>query len=437
MFWIEGMQPRLFSRRDSSFTSFRNFIACTGLVFLLLLIGTGAAYPSSHYIVVAKDGSGDYGTITAAINSLPMFNYQRVIIFIKNGVYDEKIRITQDNVTLEGQSRDSTIIEYDQLRSDWNAHKDAIGPAVVNIHADDIVIENLTIRNTQPEVGPHAFAVYGTGTRTILLNCNVLSKGSDTVSMWDYKTGMYYYANCSFEGAVDFVCPRGWCFVKDCRFYELKNVPSIWHAGGYNIDQKFVIENSLFDGVNGFVLGRQHYVSQFYLLNCTFSGNIAERLIYRVTYKDSAKDRPFNWGETDYYYNCHREGGDYSWFADNLSTAAGNPTPSEITPAWIFDNKWDPESTQGPMVLNYRIHGMHGLLFFAEPITVIGIPVLRSGDGTLFKYRSGAGSDTLLFDSVHRISRSDLFGLILISGGKLLGTTASIGLREVDLNGGR
>ncbi len=403
---------------------------------LLLMVASGTAFPfDSHYIVVAKDGTGDFRTITQAMDALPMFNYQRVVIFIKNGVYDEKIRITQDYVTLRGESRDSTIIEYNQLRTDWIAHKDPIGPAVVNIHADDIVLENMTIRNTQPEVGPHAFAIYGVGTRTIILNCNVLSNGGDTVSLWDYKTGMYYHANCSFKGAVDFVCPRGWCFIRDSKFYELKKgAATLWHAGGFDIRQKFVVVNSSFDGVKGFELGRHHYEAQFYLLNCTFSSAMADTPIYRVTYEDSAKDRPFNWGERDYYYDCHREGGDYPWFANNLSSAAGSPTPSEVTPSWTFDNEWNPESTQGPSIVKYEIHGNYVLFFFREPITVTGKPVIVSKSGRRLVYDSGAGSDTLRFDSVEEISKRDLSDMSLRDGGKLMGTIASVHERNVNLN---
>lgn len=408
------------------------------LIMLLLLVATGTAFPFySHRIVVAKDGSGDFTTITAAINSLPMFNYQRVVIFVKDGVYKEKLRINRDNVTLRGESRDSTIIEYDQLRSAWTAHKDPIGPAVINVHADDVILENLTVRNTQPEIGPHAFAVYSTGTRLIVLDCNLLSNGGDTVSPWNYKRGMYYFADCYFKGAVDCVCPRGWCFVTDSKFYELKKgSTAIWHAGGYNITQKFVIENSSFDGVKGFYLGRHHYEAQFYLLNCTFSRNMADQPIYRVTYKDSTKDRPFNWGERDYYYNCRRIGGNYSWFANNLSSAAGSPSASTITPAWTFDNKWNPVSRKGPAIRKYGIRHGYVLFFFKEPITVIGSPVLASKNGKRFTYASGAGSNTIRFDCDGSVYPRDLTGLKIVNGGKLLGTIASVYQRNVNLSEG-
>lgn len=385
-----------------------------------------------HFITVAKNGSGDYKTITAAIESLPMFNYQRVVIYIKNGVYKEKFKITQDNITLKGESRDSTIIEYNQLRTDWIAHKDSIGPAVINIFADDMVLENLTIKNTQPLVGPHAFAIYGTGTRTIIINCNVLSKGADTVSLWDYKNGMYYHANCYFKGSVDFVCPRGWCFVRNSRFYEEKQTASIWHAGGYNKNQKFVLINCSFDGVKGFELGRHHYEAQFYLLNCNFSKNMADKPIYRVTYPDHPeKDRPFNWGERDYYYNCHRSGGDFKWFGNNLSAASGSPKPSEVTASWTFDGKWNPESKKDINIIKYEIKNNYVLFFYGEPITVIGKPILISSSGIKFVYNSGAGSDTILFNSSKHFSEVDLQGLTLANHTKVIGTLASVNERDV------
>src|SRR3990172_46223 len=274
-----------------------------GIVTWLLLLNAWLARADGYAdLIVDKNGTGDHTTITAAINSLPMFAYRRTVIFIKNGVYVEKIRIMQHYVTLHGESRDSTIIRYSQLREDWNKNEDSIGPAVVNIYADDTVLDNLTIENSQPEIGPHAFAVYSTiATRVVIINCNVISNGADTVSLWNYKHGMYYHANCYFQGAVDFVCPRGWCFIRDCQFYEMKETAALWHAGHYLPDQKFVLRNCAFDGVKGFQLGRHHYEAQFYLLDCRFSANMADRPIYKVLSHDSTKNNPYFNGERKYF----------------------------------------------------------------------------------------------------------------------------------------
>lgn len=400
------------------------------ILIFLIMISAGLSELRANnrpLLVVAQDGSGDYRTITEAINSLPMFNYERTVIYIKNGVYNEKFRIEQDNVTLKGQSRDSTIIEYNQLRTDWIANPDPIGPAVINIHADDIVLENLTIKNTQPKIGPHAFAIYGRGTRTVIVNCNVLSKGGDTVSLWDYKTGMYYHANCYFRGAVDFVCPRGWCFIKNSKFYEEKSKSaSIWHAGGYNINQKFVLKNCSFNGVKNFRLGRHHYEAQFYLLNCTFSKNLADKPIYHVLVKDPGSRRPYNWGARDYYYNCKKSGGNYPWMKNNLAAAKGSPKPGDITAAWTFEGKWDPESRAGPQITKYILKGGSVFFFFNEHITITGKPSIKTSTGKILKYYSGGGSNTLRFISGSQLTRRDIKNLGKPAGGKVLGTTASV-----------
>lgn len=403
-------------------------------VFILLQSLNIITAQEKRVITVAKDGSGDYTTITAALKSLPAFNYQRTVINIMNGVYIEKLRIEKDYITLRGESREKTIIEYSQLRSDWDANKDSIGPGVINIFSDDIVLENLTIKNTQPQIGPHAFSIYGFGTRTILLNCAVLSKGADTVSLWDHKEGMYYHSGCYFEGAVDFVCPRGWCFIKDSQFFEVKSTASLWHAGGEDINQKFVIRNSSFNGIDGWELGRHHYEAQFYLIDCKFAANMSSKPIYRVTYpKEPERDRPFNWGPRYYFYNCVKEGTQVDWIKNNLGTAAGKPSKDKITAAWTFDNKWDPEKTAGPRIVKHKIEGNSVIFFFDDKITVTGIPVIKTSRNLLLTYHSGGGSDTVRFTSDRSIKAPDLKGMKIINSGSMFASSASVNTRYVTL----
>lgn len=314
------------------------------LSLFLLFLTFNLSAQNKTFIVVDKNGNGDFTTVAESINSLPMFVYERTIIFIKNGIYEERIRIEQDNITLLGENRDSTIIQYNLLREDWNNNKDDIGPGVVNIFGDDIIIENLTVENTQPQIGPHAFAIYGMGTRIILSRGNFISKGGDTVSLWDYKNGMYYHNDCYFEGAVDFVCPRGWCYIKNSKFYEHKKTASVWHAGGFDKTQKFVIVNSEFDGVKGFKLGRHHYESQFYFIGCTFSSNLADEPIYRVTYEDTTRNRPFNWGARYYFYSSQKAGEQFDWLSNNIDSSPEIESVDQVTPEWTFNYQWNPES---------------------------------------------------------------------------------------------
>src|SRR5580698_2530863 len=142
-------------------------------------------------LTVASDGSGDFKTIQEAINAVPKTNDQRMIIFIKDGSYYEKVRIDPGFITLRGQSRRGTQIEFPQGTDDFTNHPDEIGRAVVNINGSDCVLQNLTIKNTHGVIGPHAFAIYGRGDKTVIVDCDVLSQGADTIALWGDKNGSY------------------------------------------------------------------------------------------------------------------------------------------------------------------------------------------------------------------------------------------------------
>ncbi len=61
-------------------------------------------------ITVAKNNSGDFQSIQSAVNGLKEHGG---IIYIKNGIYKERVEITTDNITLIGESANDTIITYD------------------------------------------------------------------------------------------------------------------------------------------------------------------------------------------------------------------------------------------------------------------------------------------------------------------------------------
>jgi len=405
------------------------------VIFLICLnqaVTTFGQAPDS--IIVDHSGRGQFITITDALAALPDFAYQRVVIFIRNGVYEEKIRLTQNYVTLRGEGRDSTIIRYYQKRPDWEANKDYIGPAVVNIHADDIILENLTVENTQPEIEPHAFAIYGKGTRTILRNCNLLGKGGDTVSLWNYQEGMYYHANCRFEGAVDMVCPRGWCFIRDSQFFEVKTSAAIWHDGHNDPDQKFVIVNSTFDGIPGFQLGRHHYDAQFYLIDCTFSENMADQPVYLRTYEDASRNNPYLWGDRHYFLNCHKNGQTFDWYCNNLASAAGQPEAADITAIWTFGGRWNPESTSPVTITKYRFEGETLELTFSENVTVC-VPVeFAAKSGQKFKVvrQRFADNKCLQFTTGENLKPGNLKGAMLITKGAIIASVANVTNRQVD-----
>jgi pectinesterase len=397
-------------------------------------------------ILVAADGSGDFRTIQGAIASIPSTNRERVIVLIKDGIYHEKIRVDASFVTLRGQSRRGTRIEFSQLKDDFTTHPDDLGWAVINLnHANDFVLENLTVENTAKIMMSHASTVCGTGDRTILVDCDVLSHGADTVSLGRGERGFYYHARCNFSGSVDFVCPRGWCYVKDCDFYAYKKIATVWHEGTLDPQMKFVMRNCRFDGATSFNLGRYFGDAQFYFLDCKFSAKLRNKPIQRVIYalnsgpvtesdiqRSATGGKEHLWGERTYFYNCHRDGGDFDWFVNNLSSALGVPKPSEITAAWTFGGKWNPENELGPVIQQLRVVSGQIVLVFSEAVTVKGKPRLKMGRGAVANYTSGSGTDALSFklacDSDDEVLAVDL------NGGAIIGCEASATLRPAELS---
>lgn len=322
------------------------------LAIMLLVFSFSLLAVENADIIVAQDGSGDYTTVQDAIDSVPVNNNTMKIILIKNGDYEELITIPagKNNIALVGEDRENTRIYYNLPREGEDYDDNHRAP--ITIYAQDIIIANMTIENTQTERGIHAFTIYGGGdvNRVATINCNILSYGGDTVSLWNEEDGMYYHRDCRMRGAVDFLCPRGWAYAENIDFYVTRETAVLWQQGSEDKDQKFVVKNSTFDTYDGdyeFDLARHHYDAAFYLINNVFSEKLKDKPIYRAEPDDA-----YQWEDRNYFYNNRRIGGNYEWFKNNLQTAEGRPAPSDITPVWTFDNQWDPRAWM-PAVLPF------------------------------------------------------------------------------------
>lgn len=332
--------------------------ALSGIFCALLLSGSSFAYTQSlKRIIVSQDGKGHFNTIQAAISSLPAQSAEPRTIFIRKGVYNEKIYIEKHNLILEGEGMDATIINASIARDAWRCiHNDDWGVATLNIDGNDITLKNLTVANTygfdwkqdtiincpldtinrQKKIGKgsHQMAVRTmNATRFQAIGCHFKAWGGDTMSPWNVEHGLFYFKDCVMEGGVDFYCPRGWAYAENCRFRAHTGDAAIWHDGSRMRNSKTVLKNCSFEGYDGFKLGRYHRDAQFFLIDCSFAPNMADEPIYRV-----ATSNNIQWGERIYYYNCHRQGGnDFAWYANNLPEEI---KPATISAAWVFGDRW-------------------------------------------------------------------------------------------------
>ncbi len=187
-----------------------NFILAASLLASALV---AKAQPNAPDIVVSLDGKGAFTSIQEAVMSVRDYKPTRVTIYVKNGVYNEKIHIPANkcDITIIGQSAENTIITYGDYAS-----KDNMGTfrtSTVRIDGDGIRMENITIENSAGRVG-QAVALHVEGDRCEFSGCRFLGN-QDT--MFNGRAGArQYFAHCYIEGTTDFIFGPATAMYEDC-----------------------------------------------------------------------------------------------------------------------------------------------------------------------------------------------------------------------------
>lgn len=171
--------------------------------------------------VVAADGSGNFKTVQEAINAVPDFRKNTTVIFIKNGIYKEKLVLAGSKTRIKfiGESVEKTILTYD----DYNAKKNAFGEDMGTsgsssfyIYGDEFSAENITFQNSSGPVG-QAVAVWVAGDKVQFKNCRFLGF-QDTLYTYGYKSRQYY-KDCYIEGTVDFIFGSSTAVFESCDIF--------------------------------------------------------------------------------------------------------------------------------------------------------------------------------------------------------------------------
>ncbi|KUN69960.1 pectate lyase [Streptomyces canus] len=174
-------------------------------------------------LTVAKDGSGQYSTVQAAVNAVPANNPSRVVISVKPGTYRELVKVPSNkpHVTIQGSggSRNDTVIVYNNAsgtpKPDGSGTYGTGGSATVTVEADDFQARNLTISNDFDEASHQDIAGQAVALRTaadkVFLDGVIVSGDQDTLlvdTAAKEKLGRVYMTNSYVIGNVDFIFGR-------------------------------------------------------------------------------------------------------------------------------------------------------------------------------------------------------------------------------------
>ena len=195
-------------------------LARVSLVFFLLLaFGMILSAQDKQEVTVAQDGTGDFVTIQKAIDATKAFPDKRMTIFVKNGIYKEKLVVPSCNtqLSLVGESAEKTIITFDDhFVKICRGRNSTFFTYTLLVQANDFRMENITVENSAGPVG-QAVALHVEGDRCVFINCRILGN-QDTL----YVAGKFsrqLFENCTVEGTTDFIFGEATALFENCRIH--------------------------------------------------------------------------------------------------------------------------------------------------------------------------------------------------------------------------
>ena len=231
-------------------------------------------------LYVSSDTDKDFRTVSDAVAAARGYSGMKVIIYIAAGVYNERICVEQDNVSLIGAEDGVTKITYSHYANEVMPEGDKRGTfrtASVFIDSDDFYASNITFSNEagQGDIVGQAIAMYADGDRLIFENCR-FDGFQDTLftaplpkkeiqpggfkgpkQYAPRKVGRHLYKDCYIAGNIDFIFGGAVAYFENCEIFSKKRGEDI--SGR---PQGYIIAPSTFEGQKyGYVFNKCRFTS--------------------------------------------------------------------------------------------------------------------------------------------------------------------------------
>ncbi|RYY19741.1 MAG: hypothetical protein EOO36_05110, partial [Cytophagaceae bacterium] len=197
------------------------------LSFLLLVLCSTRLY--AYDVTVAKDGTGNYTTIQAAVTAAPASRTAVYTIYIKDGIYTEKVTVPSNKPFLQlvGQSVANTILTWNDNALTPNGSGGTVGTGgsgSIVVNATDFSALNLTFVNSFGD-GSQAVAVSLYADRAAFKNCRFLGN-QDTLLTFESggAVSRHYFKDCYIDGNVDFIFGNAIAIFDNCVVYAKTRV---------------------------------------------------------------------------------------------------------------------------------------------------------------------------------------------------------------------
>ncbi|MBW4888302.1 pectin esterase [Mucilaginibacter sp. HMF5004] len=294
-------------------------------------------------IVVDQNGGGDFKTVQAAFDAIPAHNTSRVVIYVKNGTYHEKLRLDSGKnfVELKGESGSGTILTYDDHPGKVTANGRGINTQnsyTFQMNANDFYAHDITFRNDAGFTAGQAVALEARGDRAVFINCRIT--GNQDILFLNSETSRQYYKDCYIEGTTDFIFGAATAWFESCHIHSKKNSHITAASTPQSHPYGFIFNNCTLTGdtsLHSVSLGRPwRPYSMVVYMHCNIGQHVKP-------------EGWSNWNQTESYktaryaeYQNYGPGGSaasrVSWSKQLTSAEANNITLKNIFPGWDPQN---------------------------------------------------------------------------------------------------
>ncbi|KAI3789933.1 hypothetical protein L2E82_02740 [Cichorium intybus] len=173
---------------------------------------------SPPIIVVARDGTGNFTTIAAAVAAAPNRGKGRHVIQIKAGIYKENLVIPRNkaNIMLVGEGMNATIITSNKNFVDGYT---TFTSATLTVVGNNFLARDLTIMNTSGPEKHQAVALRVTSDAAFY-HCQFISH-QDTLYAHSLSQ---LYRECAIHGTIDFIFGNAAAIFERCLILVRKPI---------------------------------------------------------------------------------------------------------------------------------------------------------------------------------------------------------------------
>ncbi|KAG0447546.1 hypothetical protein HPP92_028277 [Vanilla planifolia] len=161
--------------------------------------------------VVAKDGSGRFWTIKAALEAVPEKSKKRIVIYVKKGVYYENVRVEKNkwNVMIVGDGMGSTVVSGKLNVVDGTP---TFKTATFAVFGKGFIGRDMTFRNTAGAAKHQAVALMSSSDLSVFYRCR-FDAYQDTLYTHSMRQ---FYRECEIYGTVDFIFGNAAAVLQRC-----------------------------------------------------------------------------------------------------------------------------------------------------------------------------------------------------------------------------